>query len=85
MKIEDIDWTLPLKAHRVPTRADVEDRAKEIGARFWMEELRHTSVSHRRYWLEKPGQPPEVLQECGPGERPDWTAMMRRIGCDWIV
>lgn len=79
-----MDWTLPLKAHRVPTMWDVEEQATEIGKRFWKEDIVHCSGRIRRYWIQGLSEAePALLQVVKQGERPDWRAMLKQMGSTW--
>lgn len=77
-----MDWTLPLKAHRVPTRRDVEELAEKCGGAFWWVKI-HYGPRTRSYFYQPPGGDPILLQEVTPGNRPDWRAMLKQMGSDW--
>ncbi|WNL50810.1 hypothetical protein RPALISO_223 [Ruegeria phage RpAliso] len=81
-----LDWRIYQGAFRDPTMMDVEEQARKIGAEFWKESLVYAGGSHRRYMLRRAGvSAPVVLQECVPGERPDWGMMLKTMEADWIL
>lgn len=78
------DWRIYPKAFRDPTMKDVVEQAKAIDAAFWCERVVYLHVGRvRKYYVQRVGRDPELLEEVHKGDRPDWRAMLKQLGSNW--